>query len=63
LEFVAANPGEARSVLGAEPWQRVNAAHSSSWFGRSPGYRINAVSTMQTTSTITHSRRSLPRCR
>ncbi|WP_234904131.1 hypothetical protein [Mycolicibacterium frederiksbergense] len=34
LDFIAANPGEARSVLGAEPWQRVSAAHASSWFGR-----------------------------
>ena len=34
LEFVAANPGEARAVLGVGPWQRVTAAHASSWFGR-----------------------------
>ncbi len=26
--------GGARSVLGAEPWQRVSAAHAASWFGR-----------------------------
>ncbi|WP_343577582.1 tyrosine-type recombinase/integrase [Mycobacterium sp.] len=34
LDFVAANPSEARTVLGAEPWHRVTAAHASSWFGR-----------------------------
>lgn len=34
LDFVAANPGEARTVLGAGPWQHVTAAHAASWFGR-----------------------------
>ncbi|NTY63966.1 tyrosine-type recombinase/integrase [Mycolicibacterium sphagni] len=34
LDFVAANPGEARTVLGATPWQRVTTAHAASWFGR-----------------------------
>jgi len=34
LEFVAANPTEARAVLGVGPWQQVTAAHASSWFGR-----------------------------
>jgi hypothetical protein len=34
LDFIAANPSEARTVLGAGPWQRVTAAHASSWFGR-----------------------------
>ncbi|WP_281254716.1 tyrosine-type recombinase/integrase [Mycobacterium aquaticum] len=34
LDFVAAHPAEARSVLGAEPWQRLTAAHAASWFGR-----------------------------
>lgn len=34
LDFVAANPSEARTVLGADPWQHVTAAHASSWFGR-----------------------------
>jgi hypothetical protein len=34
LDFIAVNPSEARIVLGAGPWQRVTAAHASSWFGR-----------------------------
>jgi integrase len=34
LEFVAANPTEARAVVGVSPWQQVTAAHASSWFGR-----------------------------
>ena len=34
FEFVAANPAEARVVLGAGPWQRVTATHAASWFGR-----------------------------
>lgn len=34
LEFVAANPGEARRVLGAGPWQQVSTTHADSWFGR-----------------------------
>jgi hypothetical protein len=34
LDFVAANPSEARTVLGTNPWQHVTAAHASSWFGR-----------------------------
>ena len=29
--FVAANPGEARGVLGAGPWQQVTDAHAASW--------------------------------
>lgn len=34
FEFVAANPSEARAVLGAGAWQRVTATHADSWFGR-----------------------------
>ncbi|MGH3815879.1 MAG: tyrosine-type recombinase/integrase [Pseudonocardiaceae bacterium] len=30
--FVAANPGEARGVLGPEPWQQVTQTHAASWF-------------------------------
>jgi hypothetical protein len=29
--FVADNPADARTVLGAEPWQRVTEAHAASW--------------------------------
>jgi Phage integrase family len=34
FEFMAANSGEARRVLGslAEPWARVTVAHAASWF-------------------------------
>lgn len=34
FEFVAANPTEARTVLGPEPWQQVTATHADSWYGR-----------------------------
>lgn len=34
LDFVAANPAEARTVLGPHPWQQVTAAHATSWFGQ-----------------------------
>ncbi len=34
FEFVAANPAEARVVLGAGPWQHVTPTHAASWFGR-----------------------------
>jgi integrase len=34
FEFVAANPAEARVVLGAGAWQCVTATHADSWFGR-----------------------------
>jgi integrase len=30
--FLAANPVEARSVLGPSPWQQVTEAHAASWF-------------------------------
>jgi integrase len=30
--FVAANPAEARVVLGPGPWQQVSQAHAASWF-------------------------------
>lgn len=30
--FVAANPAEARQVLGVEPWSRVTDAHAAGWF-------------------------------
>jgi integrase len=30
--FVAANPAEARTVLGIGPWQQVTDAHAASWF-------------------------------
>jgi integrase len=32
--FVAANPVEARNVLGSSPWERVTQAHADSWFGQ-----------------------------
>jgi hypothetical protein len=30
--FVAANPADARTVLGTGPWQHVTDAHAASWF-------------------------------
>ena len=32
LAFVAANPVEARGLLGSSPWERVTEAHPASWF-------------------------------
>ncbi|MGH3858574.1 tyrosine-type recombinase/integrase [Actinokineospora sp.] len=32
--FIAANRGEARTVLGASPWDRVSEVHAASWFGQ-----------------------------
>jgi hypothetical protein len=58
--FVAANPAEARQVLGPHPWSRVTDAHAAGWF--SPASRISGNSTTSTTSTTTHSRRSPRRC-
>lgn len=34
FEFIAANPAEARTVLGPGPWQHVTTTHADSWFGR-----------------------------
>jgi integrase len=34
FEFVAANPVEARTVLGPAPWQQITTTHADSWFGR-----------------------------
>jgi hypothetical protein len=32
LAFVAANPTQARGLLGRSPWEQVTAAHAGSWF-------------------------------
>jgi len=32
FSFIAANPGEARGLIGPSPWQQVTDAHAASWF-------------------------------
>ena len=63
--FMAANQAEARRILGplAAPWMTVTDAHAAAGCGRSPGSRMSGPSTTATTSMITPSRRSPPRCR
>ncbi len=61
--FLAANPADARLVLGPSPGQRVTDAHAAGWFRQLSRVRTGPPSTTSTTSTTTLWPRSPPPCR
>ncbi len=60
--FVAANPAEARQVLGPNPWSRVTTHTGPAGSARSPASHTSGSSTTSTTPTTTCSPRSPPPC-